>query len=359
MNQQRVISRNQNRRMMTALMLMGCALAASSPVLGDEPSGGSGHEPRPDRTVNCLKDPQTYTSINAAIAASNNGDTILVCPGIYRESVVINRENLKLISEVEGAAKIYPPILGPRQAGILIVSNGATIDGFAIAGFGEGIFVSEVSFERIRDNTIFDNGTGISLRNSFANRIERNLVTDNTASGILDFITGVQTRNGTVYERNTIQYNGEHGIFINAFAPISTTGGEGEYRALITKNRLNNNTRNGAHLNFSSAVKVLYNELSYNGEDGIQLIESDFNLIKKNKAFVNGRDIDLCGPADNCAGIRLNSSSDHNWVIENVAFGNLAWDAQDNTSGDQTAGTANLWKDNRCRKDTPDGLCED
>src|SRR5207249_6414826 len=45
-----------------------------------------------------------YTSINAAIAAASTGDTIRVCPGLYNETVVVNKASLALRGSTDGSS---------------------------------------------------------------------------------------------------------------------------------------------------------------------------------------------------------------------------------------------------------------
>ena len=49
------------------------------------------------RTVS-LDGSQQYTSIQTAVSASSPGDTVLVYPGRYLESVIINVQGLSLVS---------------------------------------------------------------------------------------------------------------------------------------------------------------------------------------------------------------------------------------------------------------------
>ena len=45
-----------------------------------------------------------YTSINAAIAAASTGDAIRVCPGLYDETVVVNKASLSLRGSTDGSS---------------------------------------------------------------------------------------------------------------------------------------------------------------------------------------------------------------------------------------------------------------
>lgn len=74
---------------------------------------------------------QAYLTINTAIGAAENGDTINVKAGIYIEDVSVNRNNLTLRS-IDGAGSAE--IRGALGADVITVTSdyGVTIDGFKI-----------------------------------------------------------------------------------------------------------------------------------------------------------------------------------------------------------------------------------
>ncbi|HUI97705.1 MAG TPA: hypothetical protein VLX44_18260, partial [Xanthobacteraceae bacterium] len=92
-----------------------------------------------------------YTTIQAAVDAAQNGDTILVAPGTYQEQVLINGKDLTLIGE-PGAVIDAPNTLHasftlpaastgtPNKFALIGIENDAsvTIEGFSIDGRGQG-----------------------------------------------------------------------------------------------------------------------------------------------------------------------------------------------------------------------------
>jgi hypothetical protein len=82
-----------------------------------------------------------YNTIQAAVAASSVGDTIVVCDGVYNEQVTIDHS---LTLAGSGNAIIQAPtILVPDASGknnVVEVNNGAsvTMSGFTVAGPGPG-----------------------------------------------------------------------------------------------------------------------------------------------------------------------------------------------------------------------------
>jgi parallel beta-helix repeat protein len=335
------------------ILLLGTAWLLSAPTAGAATT----------RTVNCESDPGTLPTIAAAIAASSPGDTVKVCPGVYPENVVVNVPSLTLTAQPALGAKIIPG--NAAAPGINLTASGDVIQGFEITEFDTGIYVgAPAGNEKIVGNRISDDGDGISFHDSLNNAVAGNLIFDNERNGVLDFLSApAGLGQGNVYEKNSIAFNGANGIFVNTLPSISgrpTTPPAGVVRARIADNLLDNNFADGVLLTGSAFVRVVRNEVSFNGQDGVELIGSDLNRIACNRANWNGASIASCGGsggAGNCTGIRVHSESTGNSLAANSAFDNITWDAQDNSAGPGTAGTANTWQENRCAKDSPDGIC--
>jgi hypothetical protein len=122
-------------------------------------------------------------TIQKAIDAASPGDSIYVCPGSYKENVVIETDNLTVVS-TDGAAvtKVAAAVNGKV---FWIIADGVTLGGFTIvpAGSGDpdiGVFGS---WERNSGNSIVDNvikggRVGIVLHcTSFGNTVAHNRVT--------------------------------------------------------------------------------------------------------------------------------------------------------------------------------------
>ncbi len=154
---------------MLALLLAGSANAANLTVC---PSG-------------CA-----YSSIQKAIKASSNGDTILVKSGTYFENVKVNKKlTLRGIGN---------PVVDARGSGsaITLAANGITLEGFTATGAGdEGIKIFSnnnmlignnasnnydgISMWYSSNNTLSNNSGSISLFRSSNNTIYNNIFNTN------------------------------------------------------------------------------------------------------------------------------------------------------------------------------------
>lgn len=105
-----------------------------------------------------------YMTIGAAVSAASAGDTIVVCPGVYPEDVVVPATEPLTI---EG---IGNPIINATgyDNGFQVLASGSTIEGFTVAyAQGEGILVGAlpgtpgtISKVTIRGNAVLDNDQG-------------------------------------------------------------------------------------------------------------------------------------------------------------------------------------------------------
>ena len=94
-------------------------------------------------------------SIQAAVANANSGDTILVMPGTYNETIYIDKDNIHLSGVVAGGK--WPVIdgEGQRNDGILAGGHGVTIEHMWVRRFkGNGIMTQGSNNFQILDNVV-------------------------------------------------------------------------------------------------------------------------------------------------------------------------------------------------------------
>jgi Right handed beta helix region len=112
-----------------------------------------------------------YSTIQSAVNAAPSGGTVIVCPGIYTEHVVISSpltlagRDATIDATSTSVGSCGP--LGPCLAGVMITSSWVQIRGFTVTGaVGEGILAvtfpgaSPVSHVTITNNRVVGNDTG-------------------------------------------------------------------------------------------------------------------------------------------------------------------------------------------------------
>lgn len=195
------------------------------------------------QVLDALVVPGDYARIQDAIDAARNGDTIVVLPGTYRESIRIQEKTILLKStDPTNTNIVQSTILDGNEYGRPTVNFGggssATIDGFTIlstlgetdsqcGACGGAIYVREAS-PFIRNNRIINSqNSGIALYESAAH-VEGNVITNNSSSlpggGItIDSYSSAPTIIGNTFEGNSAPSGGA--IFITATGVEDLTPG--------------------------------------------------------------------------------------------------------------------------------------
>ncbi len=213
-----------------------------------------------------LNVPGTYPTIQSAINASINGDTVLVAPGTYTENIIFRGKRIVLTSEfymTNNPATIYATVIdgnspsNPDSASCVLIINGedstTVLQGFAItrgkgtkwndehfAGLyreGGGILVA-LSSPIIKNNIIYNNivtdgtgvvstgGGGVRIGDSYV-RFYDNVVMNNTArygAGMVLNYTGGEYKNNVVCANyGSFQFQAGSGIWINNVNPRPLT----------------------------------------------------------------------------------------------------------------------------------------
>jgi parallel beta-helix repeat protein len=146
---------------------------------------------------------EDYNTIQEAIAAATPGATVIIAPGIYHESIVINK-TLTIIG-LPGSS----PIFSGGGSGIAITllpgASGSIIAGIVITHWDQGILIIDATNVKIYDNIMsLMNYNGITLEGSNAanNLIYSNIFQDNTIAVNLT----ASSTNNTIY-KNIINSN--------------------------------------------------------------------------------------------------------------------------------------------------------
>lgn len=291
----------------TLLLLLGVATTQAGAAVFTVGSNGEGN----------------YSSIQEAINNAQNGDTILVSPGVYRENVNVNKE-LSIISgtDLSGDMMNRTYVIGaiPANDVFSITSNNVRVSGFHIIGgpsgmdtHGEvGLYLEGVQNCSISNNTLMLNDIGIGLNNSQRNVLANNLIGFGTSGIYL-----------TRSNENVLSNN------------LATTNSQGISVVNSTNNALMNNTADSNEVGFylgASRMNTLESNLISKNDNGVVLADmAESNILANNSIYMNG------------FGVYLNTSSG-NRLYQNSFFNFFnAEDEGTNTWNSSTAG--NLWSD--------------
>lgn len=354
---------------------------------------GSGRANAATLTVGCPG--STYPTIQAAVTAAHPGDTILVCPGTYVEQVTIpaGKNNLTLRSKVPLAAIIKAPavmlfpkaivrvngarnvailaftITGPGGSGCDSLEYGVRVDG------GGSALIRDNHITEIRDNPFSgcQNGVGILVgrfaegqtgsaviqNNHIDNYQKGGIVVSNTGSSASVSDNEVKGVGPTaLIAQNGIQISSgaranveENEVSDNIYTPqtVVSTGillfGPGSVN--IEENKVSRNDVNIYAFNSPGPV-IRGNRVSDGTFDGIDLTDGTTNaIVSHNRSRNNGFD-----------GIFIDATSTNNTITHNRMHGNGVFDAEDDSVGSRSCGTANTWTHNICDTDNKGGcLC--
>lgn len=271
-----------------------------------------------------LQVPGDYPTIQAAVNAATEGDTIMVAAGVYQENVVVTTSDLRLHAAngvvLDGAA------LG--GFGIFVHGTSATarilgveVSGFEIRNFTDGLVSQFASGVQLHHNDLHDNeapaggkpglgiAVGIDLRTTADSEVTENLVHHNGGDGIEVRVgsTGNTIKANHIYENGT-QY---HESAPDAAGIVLTGAGTNDNR--IEENEvLRNNGRGIVLTRPVGAVPitrnlVLQNRAHDNQRAGIAIMfAATQNYVWQNDA----RDNNLSGlpPCVHCNLLELSTS---------------------------------------------------
>lgn len=224
---------------------------------------------------------EDYTTIQAAVDAANPEDTVFVYAGIYNEDVEITKS-----IRLEGEDKINTIIIGSPGGGSIYAHNA---DNIVIKNF-----------------TVRDGGTGISLANSNHSYIGNNQAIYNQYGIALNLV------NDTVVENNNASNNTNyHGIYLYQSTNIT-----------IENNLCIDNKGDGIWLRGNSIYNVITENNLTRNEKGIKLSEnSDYNKIFTNVIEFNN------GSSPAASGLSIYASFG-NFIYNNIILNNkygLIW----------------------------------
>lgn len=276
-----------------------------------------------------------YDTIQDALNASEDGDTIRVMEGTYFENIVINRS-----VSIVGFDKTTTVINGGGKGDVVNITNhGVTMRGFTIDGnssSSSGIRIDSHNGTMIHDvicmnnkyGIYFSNSTRIVLQNtSFHNNsrtavllvnITNSVITNNTF--LSNDICSIYLNNGTenIISNNEILYPGEYGIILRYSTKNSLTDNilkenqYGIYIWLSEYNRIQNNSirdcNDGIYFNEGYNNTIANNSID-SAEYAIYLRDSGGNTVFSNTIISNKYGI-------------ITKRSEGNEILSNICLNN-------------------------------------
>ncbi|WP_031087122.1 right-handed parallel beta-helix repeat-containing protein [Streptomyces sp. NRRL WC-3549] len=317
-------------------------------------------------------------SIQRAVDAAAPGDTVVVLPGTYRESVLITKPGLTLRG-TGGRTVIAPPATGTKAAGAcaaggngvcVIGAEGRTVDDVSISsltvsGFsGNGVWASWTDGLTVSEVTASGNGTwGIAQERSTRGDFRRNTATGNGDAGIfvansVDEEGGAIDTRGTRVTDNTLSDN-RIGITARRVRNMVIGGNQ------VTGNCSGLFVVGDESKPAAGAMTVTGNEIVENNKfcaaterltalqgSGIVLTGSEKTLVRDNVVRGNA------GTTPHSGGIVLFKSFVGALNTGNTISGNLVRDNLPADLADRDAsGTGNTFVSNECGTSVPAGMC--
>ena len=281
-------------------------------------------------------------SIQGAVDAASDGDTIIVHDGTYTENVDVNKR-LTIRSE-NGFASTTVQAQSASDHVFEVTANYVNISGFTVTGATDrcsGIFLSyRVNHCNIFDNNVTNNKQGIYLFSSNNNTITSNIAS-NCDTGIYLYSSSHNTVTNNIASNcdttGISLSSSSHNTVTNNIASNNTYDGfrlSSSSHNMLTNNTANSNNEHGIFLFPSSNYNTLTSNIaSDNNEHGICLYSSSHNTVTNNTANLNNR-----------RGISLVVSSEYNTVTNNIANlnnGGIVLGSSNNTLTNNTANSNN------------------
>lgn len=280
-----------------------------------------------------IKVPRDFRKIQDAVNNAASGDVILVDKGIYHETVVITRSNIRIYANHQQYAVLDGRNL-LASAFMLNKVSGVVIAGFKIKNFIEnGIAVNLGNNNRIINNQIHDvGGSGIELLQSSGNLVWQNNIKRTGAEGIQ---VGPQRSVGNSIVQNVIQFATNDGNDVYSFADANNA---------LVGNYLSNNGDNGIEV-FGPNTLVLNNQIFNNGGSGVFAAGGGVNaVILNNRIKMNVSD-----------GIHIGPPSINNFISMNEIAKNSSIDTEE-TAGIHVFSKFNFIEQNSIKKNRDIGL---
>jgi nitrous oxidase accessory protein NosD len=234
-----------------------------------------------DDRAQCPK--ATYTSINLAVQAASPGDTIKVCPGDYKETVLVDKTvQLRGSTQTSDGRCAKPVIPDPTKDSIVHYPFSGTSENGGSPGFNvqaNNVLISGFLVEPIAGVAgPIQDGDGIYSGPAFSGTVIRDNIVQHNARGMRLHSNGMTQ---SVVKKNCVRDNN--------LGPTFTLTGQGIYLAAPASNFLiehNFTTLNGSaaiNLSFATDMTIAHNK-SVGDDSAVAIFDSSTIDFLHNKA---------------------------------------------------------------------------
>jgi len=258
-----------------------------------------------------------HPTLTAALAAAKPGDRILVRPGLYRESVVIDKpveiigdgQLGEVVIEATGKSTVFFKATMGRVANLTVRQAGGEWYGVEIAqgrldlegcditsqglscvaihggadprlrrnrihdGKQGGVYVYESGLGTLEDNDIFANTlSGLAIKSGGNPTLRRNRIHDGKETGVYVFENGL----GTLEDND---------IFANDYSGLTITSGG---NPTVRRNRIHNGKESGVLVYDNGQGTLEDNEIFGNTLRGVTVQEGGRPTFRRNRISQNG-----------------------------------------------------------------------
>lgn len=229
-----------------------------------------------------------FATVSEAIKAAKPGDRILVRPGLYRESLVVDKpleiigdgpiEDIEIRASDVGVLEFRASIgrvvnltlrqVGERSQGVAIVQGRLDLEGCDICSkSGSCVYIEDGADPRLRRNTIHDGlDYGVFVYDGGLGTLEDNEITGNGGSGV-----GIADGGSPVLRRNRIHDNTENGVQI-------MNGGLGS----LEDNEITGNGVSGVEIMDGSSPVLHRNQIHDNKYTGVYVHDRGLGTMQDN-----------------------------------------------------------------------------
>lgn len=233
------------------------------------------------RTIAVGGEDGEFQTIQAAIDAATAGDLIQVAPGLFRESLLISKNDLEIVGAGVGLTVV--------QSSDIVVSYLATFGGRFqgmtvrhAGGEAKPAFQIDASSPLIVDNEITGATlAGVEIHSGASPTLSENEIHDNAGSGVLIYLNSTVTLTG-----NNIKKNGLEDVGVEN---IHHPGVEvrGNSSATLQFNTILLNGGSGVFIHEASHAELLGNSIIGNGLHGISVVAGAGAQIDANSIWWN------------------------------------------------------------------------